>query len=542
MRAPGPSTHLAASPRGPVPARCLLRGVVPASFAACCPPAIFAGGAPTLAQPRVVPTNGFSEEELSIRFAGKHPAGFPQKPYGAADRLSVLARWGEAEKRPHMDLLERFRQHLATLPIPAGPALVAVSGGGDSVTLLHLLLESGERDRRELVVAHFDHGIHSESAAVAERVRVMAEQAALPFALGRGHLGPATRETAAREARLNFLARAREQWGAGSIILAHHADDQAETVLMRTLAGSGPAGLACMEGVSGCLVRPLLPYRRSELAQYLQDHALDVWDDPSNSDERHLRAWLRTRVLPMLRERLPSVEVGLLDLARQSRRNRTAWDALLGSLPELDVRPEMDGISVAVGGVLGYDSSLAEALMFALARRVGCPLGPARAQRLLEWLPAAPSGSRLQLSKSWQAEVSFGRLHMVAVSSPDSPTGVLEIGGRVGQGAWGRWRITWDRADVPPRQERVALTAWFRADALTVRGWETGERVRPLAGVGRRLIVRCFQDARIPRSRRHAWPVIVGGNEVVWIPGVCRSDALVPPSGSEALRVDAEFV
>jgi tRNA(Ile)-lysidine synthase len=86
------------------------------------------------------------------------------------------------------------------------------------------------------------------------------------------------------------------------------------------------------------------------------------------------------------------------------------------------------------------------------------------------------------------------------------------------------------------------LTAWFTLDALTVRGWLAGDKLRPLAGAGHRLVVRCFQDARVPKSRREGWPILAGANEVVWVPGVCRSDALVPPGGSEALRVDADLV
>jgi tRNA(Ile)-lysidine synthase len=74
-----------------------------------------------------------------------------------------------------------------------------------------------------------------------------------------------------------------------------------------------------------------------------------------------------------------------------------------------------------------------------------------------------------------------------------------------------------------------------------VRGWVSGERIRPLGGTGRRLLVRCFQDARVPRSRRAAWPVIAGPEGAVWVPGVCRSDALLPEPGTEALRIDAEY-
>ena len=88
--------------------------------------------------------------------------------------------------------------------------------------------------------------------------------------------------------------------------------------------------------------------------------------------------------------------------------------------------------------------------------------------------------------------------------------------------------------------ERAGRTAWFSGDGLMVRPWAPGDKVRPIAGAGRRLVVRCFQDARVPRRSRAEWPVLAVPDLVVWIPGVCRSDALIPPAGAEALRVDVE--
>jgi tRNA(Ile)-lysidine synthase len=115
------------------------------------------------------------------------------------------------------------------------------------------------------------------------------------------------------------------------------------------------------------------------------------------------------------------------------------------------------------------------------------------------------------------------------------------LAGLAGEGIWGRWRLRWRPETAPERQERTAFVAWFTPDPLVVRGWSPGDRVRPLAGTGRRLVVRCFQDARVPRRRREEWPIITGDGAIVWIPGVCRSDALIPPGGAEALRVDAEY-
>ena len=82
------------------------------------------------------------------------------------------------------------------------------------------------------------------------------------------------------------------------------------------------------------------------------------------------------------------------------------------------------------------------------------------------------------------------------------------------------------------------MTAWFAADALQVRLAERGERIRPIGGSGARALARCFQEAKIPRGRRGGWPVLEWDGRAVWVPGVCRADALVPEPGAEALRVD----
>ncbi len=438
-----------------------------------------------------------------------------------------------------MNLVEEFRRHLGRLPLPSGRAVVAVSGGPDSMALLDLLLRTTDVHHLELVVAHADHGIAPESATVAARVRELASSLGLPCQVGELRLGPVAGETPARTARYLWLDGVREHAGASCIITAHHADDQAETVLMRALNGSGPAGLAGMATISGALIRPLLPFRREDLARYVRERGLPVWLDPANQNPRHLRSWIRCDVLPMLRRRLPEIDGNLLRLARQAAADRAAWDAALELLPGLNFRREPDAFSVAAPVLAGYDSALAGAVVMAAARRAGCPIGLSRAQRVLQLARAGISGSEVPLARGWKAELSFGRLRLVPprISPVRTP---WTLAGDSGEGRWGSWRIRWRREAAPEQPESSALTAWFSADGLTVRGWVPGERIRPLARTGRRRVVRCFQEARVPLSQRADWPILARQDDVVWIPGVCRSDALLPAPGTEALRVDAE--
>jgi tRNA(Ile)-lysidine synthase len=436
-----------------------------------------------------------------------------------------------------MELLERVRRQLHALALPPGPALVAVSGGPDSVALLDLLHRTRDLHRLDLVVAHVDHGIHPESGRVAGDVAAVAERLGSACHIERAFLGHGASETRAREARYHLLFALADRLGIGPVLTAHHADDQVETVLLRFLNGSGPAGLAGMASRSGRLVRLLLPFHREELARYVEARGLPVWHDPANRDRTQLRSWLRHDLLPAMRARIPDAEARLLRVGALAAADRRAWDLLLDQLPGLDPRSDQDGISVAANCLRAYDSTLAQALLRAAARRGGCPLGPVRAARVLRLLDG-PSGRGVPLGQGWRAELAFDRLRLMrpALRRP-AP---LELGGRSGAGEWGEWRLRWRTEAAPGRQERDALTAWFRPEPLEVRAWAPGDRVFPLAGAGRRLVVRCFQDARVPRSRRAEWPVITGPDSVVWVPGVCRSDALLPTPGAEALRVDAE--
>jgi tRNA(Ile)-lysidine synthetase-like protein len=438
-----------------------------------------------------------------------------------------------------MSLVDEFRRHLGRLPLPTGRAVVAVSGGPDSIALLDLLLRATDVHHLELVVAHADHGIAPESATVAARVRELASSLGLPCQVGELRLGAMAGETSARTARYLWLARVGEQVGASCVITAHHADDQAETVLMRALNGSGPAGLAGMAAISGMLLRPLLPFRREDLARYVRERGLPVWLDPANQNPRHLRSWIRCDVLPMLRRRLPEIDGNLLRVARQAAADRAAWDVALEVLPGLEFRREPDAFSVAGPELAGYDSALGRAVIMAAARRAGCPIGLSRAQRVLQLARAGISGSEVPLARGWKAELSFDRLRLVppGCSPVRSP---WTLAGESGEGQWGNWRIRWRREAAPEQPKAAALTAWFSEDGLTVRAWAPGEKIRPLARAGRRRVVRCFQEARVPLSQRADWPILARQDDVIWIPGVCRSDALLPAPGTEALRVDAE--
>ncbi len=441
-------------------------------------------------------------------------------------------------------LAERLRAHLLDSGLfdEPGLALLAVSGGPDSVAMLDLLAVLAPAFRLDLCVAHADHGIHPGSGAVAEGVADLArERFGVDVEVGRLGLGGGTGETRARRERYRFLRRVQVARGARYLVTAHHADDQAETVLLRLLRGSAPAGLAGIpaRGPRG-LVRPLLTMRHGELVQHAEEAGLPVWNDPANADARHTRSWLRSQVLPVLQERLGPGAVGaLLEVAHHARREVAAWDAALDVVPGLDPRRTEGGVSVARAGLRGYDDALAGRLVRALARRAGVALGPARAERVARFARTAASGRVLELGDTLVAETSFDRL-LIARRRPAPVARALDEAG--GELVFGAWRLRWTMAPAPERLERAGWTTWLTPGALELRPPHRGERLAPLGGTGRRTLARLLMEARVPRVERVRYPVVARGSEVLWLPGVCRSGAAIPEPGTLAVRVDAAAV
>ena len=434
-----------------------------------------------------------------------------------------------------MDLASQLIASLTRLELLEGTAIVAVSGGPDSVALLHLLHDSRSRHGLSLVVAHADHGIHPESGSVAATVQDLAASLGYPCEVEQLQLGAGASETSAREARYRWLHAIAVRHGAAAILTAHHADDQAETVLMRLLAGSGPAGLAGMESRTGLLARPLLECRKPELVSYVREQGLTAWIDPANEDPDHLRSWIRSSLLPIVEARLPGAVDNLLRSGRLARDQRHAWDAVLSTLPALDCRVEPDGISVAAAPLAGYDSPLVNAVLAALGRRIGCVIGARRATRLRALLDSKQSGRWVPLGTGARAELAFGRL---CLTRPTGAPATFRIDDAEGEAPWGPWTLRWRLEPGPAVHRRAGMTAWFAPAELMVRAVEPGDRIRPVGGQGTRLVTRCFQEAKIPRSRRGGWPVVASAGSAVWIPGICRANELIPEPGTEALRVD----
>jgi tRNA(Ile)-lysidine synthase len=204
---------------------------------------------------------------------------------------------------------------------PGEVILIGCSGGPDSTTLLDALARLAPARGWRLAVAHVDHGLRAESAAEASRVADFAEARDLPFRAITTVVAPGpSLQDRARDARAAALRAVAGEVGATAIALGHTADDQAETVLMRALAGATPRALAAMAERNGLVARPLLRIWRGDIVAYCAALELATVDDPSNSDPRFLRSRVRHELLPALEAVFPAARRRLCVLADHQRR------------------------------------------------------------------------------------------------------------------------------------------------------------------------------------------------------------------------------
>jgi tRNA(Ile)-lysidine synthase len=196
--------------------------------------------------------------------------------------------------------------------------LAAVSGGGDSTALLHVLALLRKKLGHEVVAHGVDHGLRAEATAELDLAEQVARSLQVPMT--RSHLDVApggNLQARAREGRSKALRAEAARVGAKVIATGHHADDRAETVLLRMLRGAGPRGLAVLPPRAGDLVRPLVGARRRDVLAHLVRHELPYASDPSNADPRFLRVRVRHELLPLLERLSPGIVGHLTALADQ---------------------------------------------------------------------------------------------------------------------------------------------------------------------------------------------------------------------------------
>jgi tRNA(Ile)-lysidine synthase len=444
----------------------------------------------------------------------------------------------------------------------AETVVIGVSGGLDSMVLLHLLVRLRAADGLSLHAAHLDHGLRgADSAATAEFVRLQCEALSVPVTVSslpahalRDRRGGSL-QNAAREARYRFLWRVADARDADRVALGHHLDDQGETVLMNLLRGSGTRGLGGMPPVRGRLIRPLIECTRDEVQRYALSRGVAYREDPSNRLPSCRRNRIRLELLPELAKRYnPRVAHALASAAAILREE----DALLAALAD----EHLEKVLVSRGtGHLVLSALRLAGLPAALRRRIlrrsaelvrgDSPGLSARQTLAFDRLltgeksggdAAAPGGLR-----AWKAGDHL--IVSVAAVAPGDRHGVAPIPLTVpGDTDLASFSLAL-RAEITERGsvERLVTDPWTAVlDAqavghdLSVRGWSPGDRFVPFGMRGHKKLQDVFVDAKIPRHRRQAVPLVVRGDDIVWVVGLRIGDRFkVTDSTTTVVRLRA---
>lgn len=416
-----------------------------------------------------------------------------------------------------------------TAPPPGADLLVAVSGGPDSTALLVGLVALAPPRRWRLTAVHVAHGLRG-SASERERAQVAQLAAVLQVAHVERNVPVAAGsnlEARARRARYAALQEVARSTGAARIAIAHTADDQAETVLLRLLRGSGRGGLGGMKPLHGILWRPLLDVRRSDVLRFLAETGHPAAVDHSNADLRHARNRIRRLLVPLLEaEWNPAIVPALGHLARRLREE----DRVLEAMARRQYRRLRAGSALDATGVAALPPGLARRVIrfwlnaagsrtpsavhleqaFALATgrsrgHVAVP-GPARVLRAGRHLVRRPGVSATL--RSFEAPLAPGALVVHPAAGWRLRLGTL------------RPRGASDPAVLDARHavfDAVALPL-----PLRLRSPRPGDRIT-LPGVGTRKVQDVLVDAHVPREDRPGVPVLDAAGTIVWIAGVARA-------------------
>lgn len=479
-------------------------------------------------------------------------------------------------------VLEALRRSLARLPEGEPVLLVAVSGGCDSMALLCGLERLRSERPLTLHACHVQHGLRGESSLADEAmVRQVCDRLQIPLRVHEARLGgdmslPGM-ETRARDQRRAFFAADLEALHADALLLAHHRDDQTETLLMHLLRGAGAAGLAgmqeCAPFAAGMLLRPFLALGKQELLAALEEWGMPYREDASNREAITLRNALRLQALPLLEQLAPGAGERIAQTAALLRRDEEALsgaaDALakqaslyLPGLHALRLEPLMAAApAIAVrtlrrwytDGLLRTGTEPDERqlcaqdseslLHLALHSRPGeglnlpCGLEALRGQQLLHLQrqggdPVCPAGSG-------EDDAAAGLPLSLEKLLPESGSAALPMPGFAKGGSEPPPMLTLERVTPasPPADAFTACVPLSLLPRCLLRSPRPGDRIHPLGAPGMKPLRRWLTDRKVDRPLRPLLTVLAADDEVLWIPGLCTAQTLAFVPDTPCLRI-----
>ena len=392
---------------------------------------------------------------------------------------------------------------------PGASVAIALSGGIDSMVLLDAAAALAARHSLALSAIHVHHGLSPNADRWAGFCAAQCAARKVPLTTHRLRLSRErglSLEAQARSARYERLSAA----DVDVIALAHHADDQAETVLLQLLRGAGPLGLAAMPAFRPgrpALLRPLLGLARKTLAAYASARALAWVEDESNADRRHARNFIRCVIAPLLAARFAGYPATLVRAAR----NQAAAAALVDELAALDAAGAVDATGLTSARLAALSPARARNLLRWFLREEGLrPPSEARLSEMLRQLVDAGGDARIRIGQD-SAEIGRHR-GRVAVHAPAAAPY---------ERIWeGETEVRLPGGTLVFERSRGGGLAAAKLERVTLRSRGGGERIRLAANRPTHAVKKLLQDARMPPWERASLPLIWSGDELAAVPGI----------------------
>jgi tRNA(Ile)-lysidine synthase len=419
--------------------------------------------------------------------------------------------------------------------VPGDKIIVALSAGPDSICLLDLLNKLSPEMNIKIVVAHFDHGLReNEDERETQLSKDIAQSMNLPFetekapGLLKNH---SSLEEKAREARYAFLEKVHDQHGAQKIAMGHTLNDQAETVLMRLLRGSGSTGLAGIPPVrDGRIIRPLIDCNRDEIMHYINSRSLPYAIDSSNSNKRHLRNRIRHELIPMMLEYQPRLLDRLGTISNIFREEDTLLETM--ALDWIDAEKAKDSqgdIIVSASSLRRLPDPLKTRVIRDLLKSVKGDVYPMEYDHIISvsgLLDNEHPQCSIDLPNGIIASKVYDTLCFRLKSYEDAAeyNYLLEGPGTYYIDAV-RQTLMLDEVDGSNKNLMNAsrFTALLDANRLsyplTVRNFRHGDRFVPMGMTGHKKVKDFFIDLKVPSKERAMTPIITINDEIVWICG-----------------------
>lgn len=417
------------------------------------------------------------------------------------------------------------------LPPAGGVMLCAVSGGRDSMALLSFLEQLAAEKGFILHAAHYNHMLRPTADRDEDFVRLWCADRHIPLACGTCDVRAwareqgASLEDAARTLRYRFLEETADRVGAQRIATAHHVQDNAETVLLHLLRGTGLRGLGGIAPVRGRVVRPFLETDRRDIDAYVEENNIPYVEDESNADITFARNRLRIEVMPLLEKLAPGSTARIAGAAAilREEENHLAQESA-GLLPPA----EEDKISLPVNTLMSRDLAIRRRLVRSMAQQLGVGLTAAQTDAVL----ALGSGGFLDLPDGLQAYRQAHRLTLRRLSPPPEP---LEL--HAGKQLWGGHmvRVALTAEGLPPEGNSAALSADKITGPLTIAAWDGTGRLA--VENGSRSIKRLFADQGIPADQREEHPALYCDGKPVAVLGVAVDWAFRSQPGEKTITV-----